>query len=162
MNTIILFWNPAISSYKLTDFQRELIGGEDAWMNWSVWEHEKAHEGDRLFMVRCGEGNTGICMSGYFTSDPYQDEDWSGRGRVTFYMDLEPDVMIDSESLPILTTAALDKAIPEFDWFGGHSGRLLDPKLAEKLERLWSDFLKEQGDKLKPHVLRLDLKTMYT
>jgi hypothetical protein len=23
-------------------------------------------------MVRCGEGNTGICMSGYFATDPFK------------------------------------------------------------------------------------------
>lgn len=80
MNTIILFWNPAISSYKLEHFQAEMEIIEFADMNWSVWEHEKAHTGDRFFMVRCGEGKTGICMSGYFISEPYRGEDWSGRG----------------------------------------------------------------------------------
>ena len=122
MKTFILFWNPAISSYKLDDFQRELEELHDDYcnMNWSVWEHEKASAGDRFFMVRCGNGNTGICMSGYFSSDPYQDEDWSGRGRVTYYMDLEPDAMIHPDYRPILPTSDLVKAIRTT-----HAGRLL-------------------------------------
>ena len=142
MKTFILFWNPAISSYKLEDFQRELEEISEFYnnMNWSVWEHDKAHAGDRFFMVRCGNGNTGICMSGYFTSEPYKAKDWSGRGRETFYMDLEPDVMIHPDYLPILTTNELINAIPSFDWVGGHSGRLLEEKNAEKLERLWKQF----------------------
>ncbi len=37
MNTIILFWNPAISSYKLEDFQMEMEDIKYADMNWSVW-----------------------------------------------------------------------------------------------------------------------------
>jgi len=71
MKTYILFWNPAISSYKLEDFQREIDDYENADMNWGVWEYEKACAGDRFFMVRCGSGKTGICMSGYFSSDPW-------------------------------------------------------------------------------------------
>lgn len=148
MKTFILFWNPAISSYKLDDFQRELEELSDDYndMNWSVWEHEKASAGDRFFMVRCGSGKTGICMSGYFSSDPYKDEDWSGRGRETYYMDLEPDVMIHPEYLPILTTNELTDAIPSFDWTGGHSGRLLEENLTEKLEQLWAQFLNHHQD----------------
>ena len=70
MKTYILFWNPAISSYKLDDFQEKLGELEYNDLNWSVWEHEKASCGDRFFMVLCGEGKTGICMSGYLASDP--------------------------------------------------------------------------------------------
>lgn len=159
MNTIILFWNPAISSYSLDDFQRELEEVSDSYdnMNWSVWEHEKAHAGDRFFMVRCGEGKTGICMSGYFSSKPYRGEDWSGRGRVTFYMDLEPDVMIHPDYLPILTTEKLMAEIPSFDWTGGHSGRLLDKKDAEKLENLWSEFVDNNEDIFTPRAVRQEV-----
>ena len=42
MKTYILFWNPAISSYKLDDFQEKLGELEYNDLNWSVWEHEKA------------------------------------------------------------------------------------------------------------------------
>ena len=47
MNTFILFWNPAISSYKLDDFQREMEDVSEFChdMNWSIWEHNKAHKG---------------------------------------------------------------------------------------------------------------------
>ena len=141
MKTYILFWNPAISIYKLENFQEDLeeIGFTD--MNWTVWEYKNASAGDRFFMVRCGDGNTGICMSGYFSSDPYEDEDWSGKERKIYYMDLEPDIMINSDYFPILTTAELASAMPEFDWRGGHSGRLIDAHLAKKLEELWEKFL---------------------
>ena len=146
MKTYILFWNPAISSYKLEDFQREMADLNNADMNWSVWEYENACAGDRFFMVRCGSGKTGICMSGYFSSDPYKDEDWSGRGRVTYYMDLEPDYMINPDYLPILSTLDLIRDVPGFDWNGGHSGRLLDAKLAEKLETIWKKFTDDNAE----------------
>ena len=144
MNTIILFWNPDISSYTIERLREDLSNYAHVG-NWSVWEHDKAHKGDRFFMVRCGKGKTGICMSGRFRSEPYQDEDWSGKGREVYYMDLMADTVIDPDLLPILSTEVLSKIIPSFDWSGGHSGRVLPAKEAKKLERLWKKFL-EQND----------------
>ena len=81
MNTVILFWNPDISSYKYDDLQDFIQKHDISTFNWSVWEHEKAKMGDRFFLVKCGKSkNNGICMSGYFVSDPYLDEDWTGNG----------------------------------------------------------------------------------
>ena len=142
MKTFILFWNPGISSYTIERL-REDLDAEQYVGNWSVWEHKKAHKGDRFFMVRCGEGKTGICMSGFFSSEPYQDEDWSGKGRVVYYMDLSADFVIDPDILPILSTEILSQKIPSFDWSGGHSGRLLPAQKAKKLEKLWEEFLEE-------------------
>ena len=142
MNTFILFWNPEISSYTLERMRDDM----EHWAhvgNWSVWQHDLAHKGDRFFMVRCGEGKTGICMSGRFRSEPNRDEDWSGKGRVVYYMDLWADTVIDPEFLPILSSDELTKQIPSFDWSGGHSGRLLPEKNAEKLEGLWTSFLEQ-------------------
>ena len=144
MNTIILFWNPEISSYTIERLRDDLHSCTHV-NNWSVWEHDKAHKGDRFFMVRCGEGKTGICMSGRFSSEPYIDEDWSGKGREIYYMDLMADTIIDPDFLPILSTEILSLEIPSFDWSGGHSGRLLPAEDAEKLEKLWADFLEENN-----------------
>ena len=145
MNTIILFWNPDISSYTIERLREDLSNYAHVG-NWSVWEHDKAHKGDRFFMVRCGKGKTGICMSGRFRSEPYMDEDWSGKGREVYYMDLMADTVIDPDILPILSTEVLSENIPSFDWSGGHSGRLLSAKKAKKLEKLWEEFLEENED----------------
>lgn len=148
MNTVILFWNPAISSYTLERFKNDLANLDDTY-DWSVWEHDKAKYGDRFFLVRCGEGNTGICMSGRFSSHPFIGEDWSGRGREVYYMKMLPDYIIDSEVNPILTTKELQKAIPDFNWTGGHSGRILPPEQAVVLEKLWSQYLDKHKDLFK-------------
>lgn len=159
MKTFILFWNPAISSYHLDNFQKELEEIRSGYnnMNWSVWEHNKAHDGDRFFMVRCGSGKTGICMSGYFISEPYKGEDWSGKGRTTYYMDLEPDVMLHPEYIPILSTTELTDNIPSFDWTGGHSGRLLKKKDADKLEELWKLFIDNNAEAFTTRSFRQEL-----
>lgn len=155
MNTIILFWNPGISSYTIKRL-REDLANHDHVSNWSVWEHDKVHKGDRFFMVRCGEGKTGICMSGRFSSEPYRDEDWSGKGREVYYMDLMADVVIDPDACPILSTVELQSLIPDFKWDGGHSGRLLPTEEAEILEDKWGEFLDEHAEIFIHHTLRKD------
>ena len=78
--TIILFWNPDKSKYTKYDFARDCISMKEIY-NWSVEQHEAATCGDRFFLVRCSEGNSGICMSGVFTSEPKIGPDWEGKGR---------------------------------------------------------------------------------
>lgn len=155
MNTIILFWNPGISSYTIKRLREDLTHYAHVG-NWSVWEHDKAHKGDRFFMVRCGEGKTGICMSGRFRSEPYKGEDWTGKGREVYYMDLMADVVIDPDVCPILSTVELQSLIPDFKWDGGHSGRLLPAEEAEKPEDKWEEFLAEHEEIFIHHTLKKD------
>ncbi|MGM9869424.1 MAG: hypothetical protein ACI30R_07375 [Sodaliphilus sp.] len=142
-NTVILMWNPAISSVKMDDHLQSVEHMLAGYFNWSVWEYEKARCGDRFFLVRVGEGKTGIVMSGVFDSHPFQDTDWSGKDRRTFYMDMTPNVILDPEVAPMLTTEQLSEAMPDFNWNGGHSGQILSKKNARKLESLWRKYLKQ-------------------
>ncbi len=146
-NTFILFWNPAISSFSIQDYLNMMSHFDYATMNWSVWEHEKAHKGDRFFMIRCGkEGPNGLVMSGYFKSEPYRDEDWSGRGRDIYYMNLDLEYVGHPDSMT-LTPEILTDNFPDFDWYGGHSGRLFPAKDAPKLDMLFDVYLKQMMDR---------------
>ena len=147
-NTFILMWNPAISSMTLENHNYGVEYLLTAYFNWSVWEYEKAKCGDRFFMVRVGDGNTGVVMSGVFDSHPYEAADWSGKGRRTFYMDMIPNLILNPETAPMITTKELQEAIPSFDWSGGHSGRLLTEEEARKMETLWQQFIEEHKDQI--------------
>ncbi len=167
MATFILFWNPAISSYtldRLTEDIETSYLNED--FNWSIRDHQLAHEGDKFFMVRCKnkpvegqlnqwgkqlwapciDDNTGICMSGTITSEPYRDKDWSGKGREVYYVDMYIDVAVNPDKKPVLKTADIEAAIPEFDWKGGASGRILNEESAQKLDALWKQFCREHKE----------------
>lgn len=61
-------------------------------------------------------------------------------------MDMKPNVILNPDKAPMLTTAELEKEIPGFQWSGGHSGRILPPKDAEKLEEMWQVYLKKNHD----------------
>ena len=144
MNTVILKWNPAFSSYTMLDYLYDLRGinhDDVEYFNWSVWEYEKIHAGDRYFWIKLGYGAVEIVSAGTITSEPYLGKDWSGKGRKTYYVDFEPEVMINPDTLPILTSTELSQAIPSFDWFKGHSGVVLDAPINAQTEELWQRFL---------------------
>ena len=141
MNTVILMWNPEISSFRLVDYECGMEDFEELNLNWSVREPHKINIGDRFYMVRVGKGRTGIVMSGLCLSHPYYGEDWTDRNKIGNYIDLDIHWMFNLDHGPILDTYLLAQAIPDFDWTGGHSGRVLEPKDAAILEKLWEEHL---------------------
>ena len=143
MNTIILKWDPASSPVTMERFEKELLANDWPQFKWSVWEHEQAHTGDQFFLLRVGEGNTGIVAGGSIISDAYQADDWSGKDRVVFYNDIAPDFILHPDRCPILTTARLTKAMPDFEWNGGHSGVVLPPDYAKILNEMWLALLEQ-------------------
>lgn len=142
MATYILFWNPAISSYTMDRFQCDFSELECVG-NWSFHEHEDVEPGDCFYMVKCGEGRTGIVMRGEIISQCYEDEDWSPKKRKPiFYADIIDDVTINPETAEVmLTPEFLTKEMPDFNWFGGHSGRKLSDYLAVRLDEIWLDYI---------------------
>lgn len=176
MATFILFWNPAISSYKLPEYRKFLSQRPEYYdFNWSVWEHDKAKSMDEFYMVRCKnkpvpgkldengkqvwepciDETTGICMAGVFSSDPWEGEDWAGKGRTTYYSDLFLYHASDPDECVILSTGELMAAFPDFDWKGGHSGRELDEVSAEKLYAMFQKAVEEKKDKIWSQPLNL-------
>ncbi len=145
MKTVILKWNPAVSSYQMLRYLQdlnEMATEQIAYdSDWSVWENEKIHAGDRFYLIKLGVGQVGIVSSGVITSEPYLAPDWRKTDKKVYYVDYLPNIVINPDTLPILTSEALAKAIPDFDWFKGHSGMVLEDKQAEALEKLWKSYL---------------------
>ena len=148
--TIILMWNPYFSSYKMEQFEDELHHlhlGMTTDYNWSIHEHDKVEDGDRFYMVRCGRGRAGIVMSGTLVGEPYGGEDWAGRGRKIYYMDMQPDYYVHTDKVPTyVSTEYLLRELPGFDWTGGKAGRVLPSALADKLEDIWARYTKKLHD----------------
>lgn len=151
--SVILKWNPSFSSFQMSGYIRLLqdFVAEDEYerfdsMNWSVWDYDKINVGDRVYWVKVGYGQIGIVGSGVVTSEPYRSEDWSGKGRITYYVDFIPDVLLNPDTVPILTCEKLQNEIPDFEWSKGHSGLVLNDEQAQKLDTLWKDFLQQHDD----------------
>ncbi len=159
-NTFLLKWNPAISSYTMERLDNDMAEWADGyWGNdfdWSVYEWQNAHKGDRFFMVRVGEGNTGVFTAGRFTSEPFKDEDWSGKGREVYYMQMEFEAVFHPERAAIIRTEELERELPHLDWKKGHSGQLLGREDAVKLELMWRDFIGQNKSIFLPRAVKND------
>lgn len=141
--TFIMRWNPEISSHKVVDFEHamEEFYEEGFYYDWSIFDYEKVHVGDRFFMLKVGNGNTGIVMSGIIVSLPYKDEDWSGKGRDVRYVRMIPDCMVHPDKSKMVTIQMLEETLPGVNWNEGHSGVLLSDEQACKFDNLWQSFM---------------------
>ena len=142
-NTLIIMWNPAESGLTMESFVASIPEMYTTYFSWRICDYEKAKCGDRFFLIKCGEGKTGIVMSGICDTRPFADKDWNGLGTPRYSMEMVPNVMINPESAPMISTRKLKWKIPSFDWERLESGRILPPKDAMKLESLWQSFLKK-------------------
>ena len=136
--TYLMRWNPAISSFKLDDYRQASEKCPDGFcFNWSVYEWEEAHLGDRFFMLRTGDDHAGIVFRGVFTSEPYTGDDWAGKGYQRHYMEMNCYDCVPAHQKPSIDIEVLEHDIPSIDWRRGHSGQLLSDEEAERLEKLW-------------------------
>lgn len=136
-------------------FPEEILD-EDCQGDWSVRDHGKIHDGDRFYMLKVGRGQSGIVKRGTITADPVADDDWSRQGRVTYCCDFEAEIMINPNTFSLLTSGQLRDAIPDFDWFGGHSGAVPTEEQAEKLEVLWQKYLTDMTDEFRSRFKLLE------
>lgn len=144
--TFIMRWNTDISNYKLSEFEEALDDFDDEgfYYDWSIWDYQKAHVGDRFYMIRTGEGNKGVVMRGTIIGTPYPDEDWSGRGRKVYYIRMSLSHMVHPEKTPLLLTIEdLCKRVPGFNWNDGHSGEILNDEMASQLEGVWHSYVEQ-------------------
>lgn len=137
--TYILRWNPAISSFKAEAYEEATAKYNGNWcVDWSIYEYQEARNGDHFYMLREGDGqDPGIYCHGIFRSDPYENEDWAGTSRRRMYVDCD---CLDCRPLRYgawITPEELEEAIPDINWRRGHSGQLLTPDQAQKLDAIW-------------------------
>ena len=137
MSTFILTWNPAVSDFTAEAFRSSLgvlHAGEGADMCWPVPEDCRCGEEDRFFVLRTGGAAPGLCMAGYFSSAPYEDDDYDGTG-TRFVADIDPLVMVADDG--ILPLAQLQAAVPGIGWEGLDGVTLIVDDEAGMLEDCW-------------------------
>ena len=146
MKTFILLWNPEISNYSFKSYCREYLRNVGNVITWNLHDYEDAQPGDRVFWLRCGEGRTGILMAGTIYESAFEDVHWRYPEQRTSYVPFLVEYAVDPEEMPLITTDMLRKEMPDFEWNDGHSGRLLNPEYAEKLEMMWAKYVMENAE----------------
>lgn len=152
----LLRWNPATSSYTMANLDSDMsVWAEGYWsddFDWSIHEWQSARRGDRFYMVRVGEGNTGLFAAGRFASDPFVCDDGEVR-----YVQLEFETVFHPERAEIISTAELERELSHLDWRGGTSGEMLIKEDAVRLELMWRDYVGQNKSLYLPRAVRNDL-----
>ena len=153
--TYLLTFNPE-KAYKWEDLRDCIDDVRDHGYyatSWSCGRNRKITTGDRVFMMRQGHGSgerRGIFASGWATSDVYQQEHWdeaeARKGKLALYVPIRLDVLLDSDSEPILSRSVLrEDPLAGGPWDARTGGVAIPDEIAAELEREWAHLLASKG-----------------
>jgi hypothetical protein len=153
--TYLLTFNPE-KAYKWEDLQDCIDDVRDHGFYataWSCGRNRRITAGDRVFMMRQGHESgerRGIFASGWATSDVYQQEHWDAsearRGKLALYVPIRLDVLLDSDSEPILSRSVLrEDPLAGGPWDARTGGVAIPDEIAAELEKEWAYLLASKG-----------------
>ena len=166
--TYLLTWNPE-KAYKWEDLRDCIDDVRDHGFyatSWSCGRNRRMTAGDRVFMMRQGHGSgerRGIFASGWATSDVYQQEHWdeaeARKGKLALYVPIRLDVLLDSDSEPILSRSVLrEDPLARGPWDARTGGYSIPNEIAAELEKQWACLLASKGI-VQPHTRRVPARS---
>lgn len=118
-------------------------------MSWTCGNTRSIVPGDRLYIIRLGVKPRGIFASGKASSNVMEAEHWveskRARGQLMRYVELNLDVLLDSDQEPIFPYDKLMDDFPQVRWSARSSGVRLPDGITAGLEAEWQRFLTESG-----------------
>jgi 5-methylcytosine-specific restriction protein A len=119
-------------------------------IRWSCGNTERIEAGDRVFLLRQGLDPRGIMASGVVVEPPYQAEHWDeSKLDSALYVDVKLDALLNPEAGAILPRELLDEPpLSEMYWDSQRSGTTIPQRVAEVLEKEWTELLDEQSSSL--------------
>jgi hypothetical protein len=153
--TYLLTFNPE-KAYKWEDLKDSIEDVKDHGYyatSWSCGRNRKITAGDRVFMMRQGQGSgerRGIFASGWATSDVYQQEHWdeaeARKGKLALYVPIRLYVLLDPDSEPILSRSVLKEGpLAGGPWDARTGGVEIPAEIAAELESVWARLLASKG-----------------
>lgn len=148
--TYVLMWDPndAESDVSEEDFKKEIaMMWPDRYdLVWDMADIRKAKMFDRFFLVRTGQVDGGIVMTGIFGSHTYFGA-FPTYSKSTFWSILQINFIVDSGVHPIITTKQLEIEMPDINWRRPRGSFQLTDGQAEKLESIFSPYFDEMKNK---------------
>ncbi len=161
--TYLLTWNPE-KAYKWEDLRECIDDVRDHGFyatSWSCGRSRRITAGDRVFMMRQGHQSgerRGIFASGWATSGVYQQEHWDAaearRGKLALYVPVRLNVLLDSDSEPVLPRSELREGpLAGGPWDTRSGGVAIPDEIADELEKEWAYLLASKGI-VQPHTVQ--------
>ena len=110
---------------------------------WSCSSHKAVREGDRAYLIKLGKDPKGIMGSGYISSEPFMGENHRGQPRMRILINFERLLNPYKEEI-LLLDVLKSGSLAAQHWSTQSSGIKIKPQVAEELEQVWQDFLKEK------------------
>ena len=153
--TYLLTFNPE-KAYKWEDLQDCIDDVRDHGFYataWSCGRNRRITAGDRVFMMRQGGASRerrGVFASGWATSDVYEQGHWdeteARKGKLALYVPIRLDVLLDSDSEPILSRSVLrEDPLAGGPWDARSGGVAIPDEIAAELEKVWASLLASKG-----------------
>lgn len=140
MNTYLLTWNPAKSTWLNYDEEQKAVElGYIVSVKWSCGVRKHLPIGSRIFMMRLGyqQPKQGVFASGYATHEPELGKHWNNNAESlqTMYTRFELDVLLNLDVHNLLVPQ--DEVSDEFNWYPQSSGVEIPQAIATMLESEW-------------------------
>lgn len=154
MNTYLFLWNP--KKWNWTTLEQDIkqvdLTGRCS-HRWSCGNTKSILPGDRIFLLKVGTEPKGLIAAGFATSTPFQEKHWSGENKDALYIDVDFEVLLNSDKEPILTVDILNTGnLAKQNWRPMGSGNSIKPEIMDELEAVWFDFLTTQKIRHNPFI----------
>lgn len=143
MNTFLFTWNP--EKWSWTDFEQNIVELKEKGNvkhRWSCASYKSINVADRFFLIKLGRGKRGIIGSGYVDSSPSFAKHWNGSEKMTPYVILDFEVLLNPDENSILPIDLLKQGkLNVQQWSPQTSGISIRKEITEELESIWFNFL---------------------
>ncbi|PZR11020.1 MAG: hypothetical protein DI539_20905 [Flavobacterium psychrophilum] len=144
MNAFLFAWNP--DKWAWPDLEQDVKDLAETGIfvdAWSCSSHKAVREGDRAYLIKLGKEPKGIMGSGYISSEPFMGENHRGQPRMRILINFER--LLDPYHEEILSLDVLKSgALAAQHWSTQSSGIKIKPEVADELDQVWQDFLKDK------------------
>lgn len=148
MSTYLLTYNPRnFQWHTLAEDAEKSASGVTKRHRWNA-RHKDITTGNRVFLLKQGQGKTGIMAAGRVTSEPFFDDHWHERARVgaqARYVHVEFERILNPTTERLLSVADRKEHLATLYLDTRFSGRHIPDDAAEELEKLWSQHLERHG-----------------
>ncbi|MGG7195612.1 HNH endonuclease [Clostridium butyricum] len=146
-NTYLLKFNSKDNRYYDENFEKDMIILKTKGVisdRHSCGRTKSIKKGDRIFIMRTGESETGIFISAYATSDVFEDLHWKENekklGKKTNYIDINIEYLGNfNKNNEMLTKDELIKISSNYDWSNKNPAIKISKDIADQLESVWEE-----------------------
>lgn len=145
MSTYLLTWNPHKWPWSNMATCMEQLSRQGYFARrWSCGRTKQIVSEDRVFLLKQSQEPRGIIASGWAASDVYEAPHWDmARPYATArYIDVQFDTLLDPDE-PLPRELLNQGVLGQMHWDSQSSGVAIPDVVAERLERLWADWLQQ-------------------